>query len=71
MRMHRANIPAIHQGHTKRCASGPGSIHAEAEMRQLVQAGKTKEAIHFFHEHHDSGYRPMTWGRAWYLEQTR
>ena len=67
------NVPRIHQGHTRRRASGPGSIDAEAEMRQLVHAGKTKEAIQFFREHHSQvpPNRPMTWGRAWYLENTR
>lgn len=38
----------VHKGHTLRVARGPGSIYAEADMRQLVMAGKDKEAAELY-----------------------
>src|SRR5690242_9535055 len=56
----------IHKGHTLRRASGPGSINAEADMRQLVMQGRADEAAELWRAHHAiRGARPMEWGAMW------
>lgn len=56
-------------------ATGPGSINAESEMRQLVQAGRYKEAAEFYEAchriHYKHGKPKMRWGGSWYLEYKR
>ena len=52
-------------------ATGPGSINAESEMRQLVMAGKADEAAAYWEACHRVHYRghggpKMRWGRQWY-----
>lgn len=46
---------------------GAGSINAEADMQQLIQADRPDEAAALFDLHHRiQGATPMRWGRAWY-----
>lgn len=48
-------------------ATGPGSINAESEMRQLVEAGKAAEAAALWEAHHAiRNVGPMRWGKLWY-----
>ena len=56
-------------------STGPRSINAESEMRQLVQAGRFKESAELYQACHrvyfKHGKPKMRWGGRWYLEYKR
>lgn len=56
-------------------ATGPGSINAESEMRQLVLAGRDKEAAQLYERHmnvyYKAGRPQMRWGSEWYAQHKR
>lgn len=55
-----------------RVARGPGSMMAEADMRQLVMAQKFQEAALLYERHIAIvGAANMKWGAAWYLDYKR
>lgn len=48
---------------------GAGSINAEADMRQLVLAGKESEAAKLYELHNRiRGASRLRWGHAWYAQ---
>ena len=57
-------------------ATGPGSINAESELRQLVLSGREKEAAEYWEACHRVYYRghggpKMRWGAEWYADYKR
>lgn len=54
--------------HTSKMVSrGPGSVYAEADMRQLIERGMLAEAAELYEKHKMKAWAsPMRWGDSWY-----